>query len=413
MDLKKERRKIYLRCFALLLVLWMALMAAFSWRLRRDARTESFFRFVSFARSAQQDFSASWEASGYALEESSWRRIAGQWEPACFTASLFTYEGEPVWSPGDPAIWTVLLGSGQETAAWMEPARWFDLEEVSREISALSFPHDAKLVLEDVLLTEDGEAVPRTMLLKYCNDTIAAYTNTSFDQYEGTPCAQSWIRFPVDAQTALDAIECQEDIRKIQDIAANSSSLMEMQRDRRAWGRGTVYTIDPEITYQRSWDGLDCAFVSVVGFGPIVQDTWREAPDSLPVSYSHPAYWLVLAGRSDVWGSEGAYWLCSLLISLAGFLAAAWVLAHTAWKGQKAHLLYQRRTRETANAIAHNLKTPMSVLHASAENLQANICPEKQGAYLEEIVRQTEAMDQVLLDILELAGPSPKPSGPQ
>ncbi|MDE6880427.1 MAG: hypothetical protein K2P20_03620, partial [Oscillospiraceae bacterium] len=84
-----------------------------------------------------------------------------------------------------------------------------------------------------------------------------------------------------------------------------------------------------------------------------------------------------------------------------------------AWKGQKAYLLYQRRTQETANAIAHRLKTPLSILHASAENLEANICPEKQREYIAEIVHRTEAMDQVLLDILELAEPAAKPSAPQ
>lgn len=414
MSFQKERRKIYLRCFALLLALWLALMAVFSWRLLQSARAEGERRFLSSAQGVQRELVNAWAASGGALEAYNWQHIVSRLEVSGYTASLFTYEGQPVWTPGDPARWTLTLGGSsprEEVSAEMDPTWWFDFEAVSREMDALAFPRQAALVLEDVLLTPEGEAVPGALLLRYNHETVATFTNGSFDRYEGEPYAQCQVDFPVDALEAVRAAECREDIRRMQSIAAGAVHLMEILRNDPTESRMTDYTI--RRASRSPWDGLDCAYVTVVGFGPVVQDTWRETPDSLPVSYAHPAYWLVLAGRSDVWGGEGAYWLCCVLASLTGFLAAAWLLAHSAWKGQKACLLYQRRTQETANAIAHRLKTPLSILHASAENLEANICPEKQREYIAEIVHRTEAMDQVLLDILELAEPAAKPSAPQ
>ena len=418
MDIKKERRKIYLRCFALLLALWLALMSVFTWHLLQDAHYDARQRFVSAAQTIQSGFVSAWKEADYVLEESIWQSQVSIWQNGGFTAALFSYEGEPVWIPQEPSLWTVCLSRASEDgwiSATIDPARWFDFSKVSKEMNALTFPQHANLLLEDVLLTEDGEAIPKTMLLRYNYDTVATFTNSNFSQYEGEIYTHGSIDFPANALEAVDAVQHREEIQKMRDIVANSApSLIGMRLDDPRHYNITNYTINNNITYRFFWDTLDRVFMSVVGFGPVVGDTWRDTPDSLPISYSHPTYWLVLAGRSDVWSSAGIYWLSSLLISLLGFLAAAWLLSHMSWKGQKAHLLYERRTQETANAIAHDLKTPMSVLHASAENLAANICPEKQGVYIAEITRQTAAMDQVLLDLLDLAaGNAPNPSEPQ
>lgn len=409
MDMKKERRKIYLRCFALLIALWLALMGVFSWHLRLDAEFRARQRFITLAQLRQQDFTDAYIDSEVPLPDSfwqitfaRWRNAVSSWEGAV-TASVFTYEGEPVWSPQKPTEWTAILGHGlsrEPPSVRIDPTRWFDIDALCREFGKLTFPHQATLTLGEVLVTEEGEAVPRTLSLEYNNETVATFSNDSFDQYEGTLYSKNnFIQFPLDAQGAVEALENREEIQKLQDIAANCSNLLEASGDPdylQARSSETAYFLRP-------WNALDRAYVAVMDFGPIVEDTRQLDADALPVSYFHPAYWLVIVGRSDVWGDVGSYWLACIFISLAGFLAAAWLLAHTTWKGQKAHLLYERRTRETANAIAHSLKTPMSVLHASAENLEADICPEKRGEYIAEIVRQTEAMDQALLDLLDLA----------
>ena len=71
--------------------------------------------------------------------------------------------------------------------------------------------------------------------------------------------------------------------------------------------------------------------------------------------------------------------LCAIILSFA--LLRVW---------RKQERIEQVR-RETTAALAHELKTPLSVLSATAELLGDNLAPEKQGHYLEVIRQQAQA----------------------
>ncbi len=59
--------------------------------------------------------------------------------------------------------------------------------------------------------------------------------------------------------------------------------------------------------------------------------------------------------------------------------------------------------REMTSAIAHELKTPIAVLSSYAEALQENIDAEKQSYYLGVIREETERMDRMVLELLDLS----------
>ena len=59
--------------------------------------------------------------------------------------------------------------------------------------------------------------------------------------------------------------------------------------------------------------------------------------------------------------------------------------------------------RETTAALAHELKTPLSVLSATAELLEDNLAPEKQAHYLDVIQTQAQRMDGSVRKMLELS----------
>lgn len=59
--------------------------------------------------------------------------------------------------------------------------------------------------------------------------------------------------------------------------------------------------------------------------------------------------------------------------------------------------------RETTAALAHELKTPLSVLSAAAELVGDNLAPEKQGHYLDVIRQQAQRMDGSVRKMLELS----------
>ncbi len=63
----------------------------------------------------------------------------------------------------------------------------------------------------------------------------------------------------------------------------------------------------------------------------------------------------------------------------------------------------ERVRRETTAALAHELKTPLSVLSATAELLGDNLAPEKQAHYLGVIQQQAQRMDGSVRHMLELS----------
>lgn len=65
----------------------------------------------------------------------------------------------------------------------------------------------------------------------------------------------------------------------------------------------------------------------------------------------------------------------------------------------------EERRRKMVSAIAHELKTPLAVIHSYTEGLQSHIAAEKRERYLSVILEETESMDamvQALLDYSRL-----------
>jgi len=62
----------------------------------------------------------------------------------------------------------------------------------------------------------------------------------------------------------------------------------------------------------------------------------------------------------------------------------------------------QNRRKMTSN-IAHELKTPLAIIHGCAESLNEHVAEEKREHYLEMILSETERMDAMVLDMLDLS----------
>lgn len=63
----------------------------------------------------------------------------------------------------------------------------------------------------------------------------------------------------------------------------------------------------------------------------------------------------------------------------------------------------EERRRQLVSNLAHELKTPLSVIHSYAEGLQAGIAREKLDHYLSVILEESEKMDAMVLQMLDLS----------
>ena len=63
----------------------------------------------------------------------------------------------------------------------------------------------------------------------------------------------------------------------------------------------------------------------------------------------------------------------------------------------------ENNRRQMVSAIAHELKTPLAVVHSYAEGLQEKIAEEKREQYLQTILTETERMDAMVMEMLDLS----------
>lgn len=121
--------------------------------------------------------------------------------------------------------------------------------------------------------------------------------------------------------------------------------------------------------------------------------------------------WTVIARDVDILeycGDTMAFvWGSCLII----FFAAAFILSSQLYKTYQKEEAIQWLRRETANAMAHDLKTPLSILSGYAQNLMEQINSEKRVRYAEGIQANVERMDKILREMLEMTrmeGDKPK-----
>lgn len=85
------------------------------------------------------------------------------------------------------------------------------------------------------------------------------------------------------------------------------------------------------------------------------------------------------------------------------FLAAALILSAQTYKTYKEREELERHRTETTNALAHDLKTPLSIISGYAQNLIENVQTEKREHYAAHIQANVNRMDNIIREMLELS----------
>ena len=134
------------------------------------------------------------------------------------------------------------------------------------------------------------------------------------------------------------------------------------------------------------------------GSGAAIGD--EAAPLFLSEDYFSPDYTLVLRLVEHPWraaaASMGNIYLWGALLTLVCVLFVLYIVEATFRK----RAAMERQQRDFTNAIAHEMKTPLAVIRGFAENLEENTNEEKKKYYLEQIIGQTERMDDMVKEMV-------------
>lgn len=124
------------------------------------------------------------------------------------------------------------------------------------------------------------------------------------------------------------------------------------------------------------------------------------SPLFLTEDYSSPDYTLVFRISAHPWRASAKalryIYLWGGILTLICILLVLSIVETTFRK--RARL--EQQQRDFTNAIAHEMKTPLAVIRGFAENLEENTNEAKKKYYLEQIIGQTEQMDNMVKEMV-------------
>lgn len=112
---------------------------------------------------------------------------------------------------------------------------------------------------------------------------------------------------------------------------------------------------------------------------------------------------LVLTARRDMFEQYGMWIVLAYAGILLLVLLIAFGLAYRSYMIRLNHYQLDEYRRQTTNAMAHDLKTPLMAISGYADNLRANVHTEKKDYYADVILENVQYMNQMIGNILELA----------
>jgi signal transduction histidine kinase len=113
-------------------------------------------------------------------------------------------------------------------------------------------------------------------------------------------------------------------------------------------------------------------------------------------------FWTIIAGEVNLWekntGTLAFVWLSCLII----FFIVALILSGQTYRTYRKREQLERHRRELTYALAHDLKTPLSIISGYAQNLMENVRTEKREHYAGRIREKVEEMDGIIREMLDL-----------
>lgn len=114
-------------------------------------------------------------------------------------------------------------------------------------------------------------------------------------------------------------------------------------------------------------------------------------------------YWTVAAEEVNVLDKCAGTLLFMWLSCFLTFFTAAWILAAQTYKTYKEREKLEKNRKETTNALAHDLKTPLSIISGYAQNLIENVHVEKRNHYAANILTNVNRMDMIIREMLQFS----------
>lgn len=401
------KKTIFLRNFAWLLSIWLVLMLVFSAYLLHGEKREMEEAFVEDAQnvvSSLYEFERRKEAvmgeKAFSLAGNvkavNEYGILTQTQNFCF--AVYSRDMELVYTSGDTWLvsHTTPVSEGITTAetSFFYPGKWFNEEEIAQLLYYLNYNDETRKAgnlrgyhfmvsgwLDGMELIPERISILEEYVVSYTEDFITGtvssmdgiYTlETDYENTKGLPYWETaWINKGVPDYISPEDSEL---------IAA----VADEERFRAA--EGWSFETKPSSLFSRQYY--------------MVTSYQGVRYNGISTDYK---YWLVAAGESNyllgIWKPLLAVWVICFFV----FSGAAYILSAQSWQTYRKRAALEQQRRDTTNAIAHDLKTPLAAISGYAENLMHEVHTEKRDYYAGRIVENVRRMDGILREMLSLS----------
>lgn len=421
---KTTKKAIYLRNFAWLLSIWLVLMLGFSAFLLYGERTEARGRFTEDVYSniyRRIDSDRLWLGEDFRLNNTLKSLSEFEFQTQNFCVAIYApdkslmYTSESTWIAGCYILdngdsetqgnsvtidYEPPVNEGYQSpdVVFLNPDKWFNEEEIAQLIYYTNYRDDTKKVgnlwTYSVMLegwVDGSELIPQTIsvhevrLNNYAEDTMSGSSSTASIYFLETDakntknlpvCSSAWLypynlsyQSPEDSKTLAAALDTERFEAGVERVLQMNTSV---QIETTGLFSERYYIATP---YHALIDGtkVDCDF------------------------------WIAAAGESNflsgIWKPLLAVWLICFFV----FFGAAYVLSHQSWQTYCKRAALEQQRRDTTNAIAHDLKTPLAAISGYAENLMHEVHTEKRDYYAGRIFENVRRMDGILQEMLSLS----------
>ncbi len=121
------------------------------------------------------------------------------------------------------------------------------------------------------------------------------------------------------------------------------------------------------------------------------------------VTINGKEYMLRALYRLDFWNFAGKYVLIDGIIFMVICVGIAFLTANNKYRKYCAQYEIDEYRRNMTNALAHDLKSPLTAIYGYAENLKNNVHSEKKDYYADAVLENVQYMNEIITNTLDLA----------
>lgn len=413
MKSSKTRRSIYLRTFSWLLSIWIILMLGFSAYLLHGERQSVKSAFDKDTNTVYSSLYSSiyGNEDEYKLQRALKSLSNPQFSTESFEYAVYSGDYDLVYDSSNTWICEYSVpddtGNWQPKYGFLYPEKWFSAEELEQIVYYLTFKSDSKKAgdLNSYSVELNGfidgtEFIPEKiyvvdMYIQSVDDQGNA-TCTGGRNVDSDPMFDTGYK----NTSGLTSFE----FGRIDSGYSNYDANAQKSKVHSAVTDKEKLKSEIAACMQNINNGI---FIPTETSGLFIGRFYSVLPYSNAPNYNAGTntnvYWIAVSGECNYLTNILPTALVIWLMCLGVFFGVAWILSSQTWKTYQKREAMEQQRKNTTNAIAHDLKTPLAAISGYAENLLSNVHTEKRTHYASRILENAQRMDQIVQEMLGLS----------